>query len=243
MGVALAARGAARRGADVTLVAANLAVAAARRASRSCRRRPPPTSRARRSRGRTRTSSSWPRPSPTTGPPNRRTASARRTRTRGRSTLEPTDDVLAELGAPQAQRPGARRLRGGRGRGRARARARRSSTTRTGTFSSTTTYLVPTSGSSRTETRSSLISPAGERRVEQAKQGGMRRGYPRRGRGLLRGAVDGRASRREPKPGVEASERGDAAPSGSSPTSRRVMHAPDETLRVLRSSAFSPRGT
>ena len=49
MGVALAEE-ARRRGADVTLLAANLAVAGARRASTSSRRRPRPTSSARRSR-------------------------------------------------------------------------------------------------------------------------------------------------------------------------------------------------
>ena len=95
MGVALAEE-ARRRGADVTLLAANLAVPAPA-GSRSWRRRPPPSSPARRRHAPTPTSFSWPRPSPTTRPIRSR-ASVPRTARRGRSSLEPTQDMLAEFG-------------------------------------------------------------------------------------------------------------------------------------------------
>ena len=97
MGVALAAE-ARRRGAEVTLLAANLAV---RRTGRRRGRRDADRAdleREARARGGRATSSSWPPPSPTTGRRRRSRASARRTATRGRSTLQPTVDILQQLG-------------------------------------------------------------------------------------------------------------------------------------------------
>ena len=135
-------------------------------ASRSCRRRRPPTSPARCSRGTTRTWSSWPRPSPTTAPPNRRTASGRRTRRRGRVDARAHGGRARRAGAPPAQRPAARRLRRRRGRS-GLERARDEVGQQGGTSSSTTTYLVLTSGSTRTGTSSSLITRAGERAVSK----------------------------------------------------------------------------
>ena len=93
----------ARRGAHVTLLAANLAVAGAgrRRGRRDADRRR--RSSARRSRApRAPTSCSWPPPSPTTGRPRRSRRSGRRTRAAWTVELEPTTDVLATLGERRA---------------------------------------------------------------------------------------------------------------------------------------------
>ena len=126
MGVALAEE-ARRRGADVTLLAANLAVPAPpgvdgrRDADRG-------GSRARGARaGGRRRRSSWPPPSPTTGPP--RPSDDKRPKDGEPWTveLEPTTDVLAALGAARARGAGARRVRRGRrgDRGLERAREKR----------------------------------------------------------------------------------------------------------------------
>ena len=124
MGVALAAE-AARRGAEVTLVAANVAVPAPA-GSRSSRRRPPPTSPARllaradadvdrHGRGGRRL------PAGRSGSDGKRPKDDATLDDRRSSRPQ---DVLAELGRRRRPRPGARRLRRRRGRARARARAR-----------------------------------------------------------------------------------------------------------------------
>ena len=152
MGVALAAE-ARRRGADVTLLAANLAVPRPA-ASRWCRRRPRPISSARRSRA---------RPTPTSCdgrrgrrlPPGRRARgeAAEGRRARGRSSSSRPTDVLAALGERRADGQVLVGFAADARRARARARARRSSRARTPTSSSSTTCRAPTSASTRPTTR------------------------------------------------------------------------------------------
>ena len=102
---------AAARGAKVTLVTTvGLPVSARdrrdprrhrrRRWSRPCSAAP-----------RARTSSSWPPPSPTSGPCRRPPSKIKKSGGLPKVELEPTADILAELGAQPATGPGARRLR------------------------------------------------------------------------------------------------------------------------------------
>ena len=150
MGVALAEE-ARRRGAEVTLLAANLAVPApagvevvetptasrrwSARRSRATRRRP---------------RRSWPPPSPTTGPPRRWRTKRPKDASAWTLELEPTTDVARASSA--ARRTNGQVLVGfaaEHGERRARARAARSSPTKGSTSSSSTTCPAPTSASTR----------------------------------------------------------------------------------------------
>ena len=166
MGVALAEE-ARRRGADVTLLAANLAVPAARgievvetptaeallaRGARARRRRPRPDVR----RGRRLPAG---RAVHREAPEGRRAVDGRARADRGRR---------QDPGRAARERPGDRRLRRRARRGGARAQAARCSQTRTSTSSSTTMCRRSDIGFDSKDNEVVLITRAGERRIAKA---------------------------------------------------------------------------
>ena len=96
----------------------------------------------------------------------------------GRSTLEPTEDVLAELGPRPPQRPGPRRLRRRRGRaGLERARAKLAN--KGGNLFVYNDVSRSDIGFESDDNELVALHGGGRARDRQAEQGGMRCGYPR----------------------------------------------------------------
>ena len=177
MGVALAEE-ARRRGADVTLLAANLAVPAP--AGVAVVETPTAAELADGgiSRARMRTSSSWPPPWPTTGPRSHERTSARRTATRWTVELEPTQDVLAELGRQRANGQLLVGFAADHGDARVRASAREARARRLSTSSSSTTSREADIGFDAAENEVVMILADGGERV--GRQGAEVRASPPR---------------------------------------------------------------
>ena len=108
-------------------------------------------------------------------------------------------------------------------------RKRRCSTTRTSISSSTTMWSAPASASTRPTTRSSLVTRRRRARTAEGAEGGDRGGHPRRGRAPARGApwrLGGIAA--------AVAVVGRDASSALVANLARVVHAPADTLRLLR---------